>query len=169
MKLQELIQAAHDDLMDALSGISEDDAVNCIVEKDWSVRDLIANQVIYDHVLGEIYGTQLVTRAGSPYTYQLITMNSKGFDEYHHLEYKSKPYTEIIAELTSRHYHILGMMDQLTDDLLDKKGVLSWYGNEFSVRDYTINSHLPRKKLVAEKIRKFKVKLNVSKHEPSKK
>jgi hypothetical protein len=170
-KVQALLQQAQDALLHAIQGISEDDADTVPVEGNWTARDFIANLAAYENVLEDIFGNRLVVASGGPFLFQVRTMSEEEFNRFHYEENRNLKYSEILAKLQSRFQHVLTpfLMKQMTDDLLNEKGVLPWYGERLTVGDYIANSHVPRKLAVAQKLEKFKAELAVRKEKPSKK
>lgn len=169
MSVQELLEKGHEEVLKALEGISDLDAENLHILGNWTIRDLLGNLTAYEHVLEDIFGYRMVVFSTGPYLLQLIKMGPEEFDKFHFEEFKYTPYTEVLTQFTSRHQHVVGMLWQMTDDLLHQKGVLKWYDKKASVADYIANTHCPRKLKAADRIFAFRKELAHNRHKPSKK
>src|SRR5579859_1850755 len=110
----------------------------------WSVKDIIAHLVSYEHVLVDVLNT-FVSRSATPNLDRLWTMGS-GFNESEVSRYKAKPLHDILAEFNTVHARSVSLAVQIPGEKFSQKNSLPWYGGEYDLDDFIVEHYYGHKR-----------------------
>ncbi len=169
MNAREELSEAHKQLLLALEGISEQDTEGAPVMDSWTLHDVIVHLDALEHLLDDVISSQMThfDSDGSGYLNRYLDLGAEGFAKFYQNEMKAVPYAELVSNLNSSHAHIMGAWYLLNEHMLNDKGTLPWYGNEYSLSDFAVNSARTKREITS-KILDFKKHMEIVHHQPSK-
>lgn len=147
----ELIHS-HQTLRKVIEGISDVEAALGVVHKDWTIKDVLANIVVYEHLLGESFAFFVHEGEDKPIYTSYIRMGPEEFDRFQAFVHRDLVFGQILMDYHSAHDYMLSMLEKLSFATLKKPGTITWFKSDATLND--LLSHVSRRKLeMAEKIR----------------
>jgi len=102
----------------------------------WSVKDIIAHLVSYEHVLIDVLHT-FVGGSDTPNLHRLWAMGSQ-FNEAEVSRYKAKPLHDILTEFNTLHTRSVSIAMEIPDEKFSQNNSLPWYGAEYDLDDFIV-------------------------------
>jgi hypothetical protein len=170
MNAKDILHDAHQALLVALEGISDQDTENHPVIETRNLRDVVGHLAAYEHLLEEVIASQMLkTRAEeTPHLDKFLEMTREEFNKFHYDEHKFRPYSEVLTDLNSSHEHLMKSFYLLTERMLTDTGTLHWYGKQYSLLDFIMNVIVEHMREHTAQITAFKHHLKELKDRPSK-
>lgn len=102
----------------------------------WSVKDIIAHLLSYEHVIIDVLNT-FVSGSATPNLDRLWAMGSQ-FNESEVSRYKTKPLQDILTEFNTAHTRSVSIAVQIPGEKFSQKNSLPWYGGEYDLDDFIV-------------------------------
>ncbi len=134
MHAKDVLYYGNRTLLATIDGLSAEDCAPGGVCGWWSVKDIIAHLASHELVLADVL-TGLLDAGPTPvldvYLKGHMTFNDDQVDQR-----KSMSYAEVLDEYKAAHERVMALMVRVSDEMLQKTGLLPWYGAEYDLEDY---------------------------------
>jgi hypothetical protein len=138
MHAVDILRYGHQTVEKSVDGLSEADWEKPGVAGVWTVKDIIGHLASFEQVLIDILRS-LQGETPSPVLDRFINSN----DEFNAEEVARRREQSVAgtwAEYENASQRSIELMAQIPEDLLQKTGVLAWYGAEYDLEDFIVYS-----------------------------
>ena len=134
MHAKDVLYYGNKTLLSTIDGLTAADCAVGGVCGWWSVKDIIAHLASHELVLGDVL-TGLLGAGPTPildlYLKDWMSFNDDQVDLR-----KTLSYQQTLDEYKQARERVMALMVRVSDDLLQRTGVLPWYGAEYDLEDY---------------------------------
>jgi hypothetical protein len=140
--------------MAALDGLSAEDCAVGGVCGWWSVKDIVAHLASHELVLADVL-TGLLDAGSTPTLGQYLKGHLTFNDDQVDLR-KNMSYSQVLDEYRAAHERVMALMVRVSDEQLQKTGLLPWYGAEYDLEDYLAYGYYGHKREHSAQINVYK-------------
>jgi hypothetical protein len=167
MNAQDVMKYGHGTVLRAIDGLPEAEWETGGVCGVWSVKDIIAHLTSYEHVLAEVlssFQSDSAMPSSSPGGSATPTLNAfvepgGQFNDDQVALRKHNSRADVLAEYTSVHEQVMGLVAQIPAETLRRAGTLPWYGMEYALDDYIVYAFYGHKREHCAQIGVFRDRL----------
>lgn len=121
----------------------------------WSVQDIIAHLLSYEHLLSDILTTTVDPSASTP-TLDDMMQDYTGFNDNQVEFYHDHSTGALITMYTEQCARSIDLYQQIPTSLALRKGVLPWYGEEYDLEDFIVYTFYGHKREHSAQINAFR-------------
>lgn len=125
-RLRNRLERARESLLTSIEGVDERTITEAVVFGDWTVKDVLGHIVSWGDELRSEIGEILIDPAPR---YSYMISSDRGYEEWNRSQAAGKkPFSlrEILAELKRDHAETVGLLERLSLDELQRRGVVPW-------------------------------------------
>jgi hypothetical protein len=125
-RLHDRLERARESLLTSIEGVDERTIAEAVVFGDWTVKDVLGHIVSWGDELRSEIGEILIDPAPR---YSYMISSDRGYEEWNRSQAAGKKLSslrEILAELERDHAETVGLLERLTPDELQRRGVVPW-------------------------------------------
>ena len=157
MNAVDMMQYGQVTLMNSVKDLSESAWDVGGVTGVWSVKDIIAHMLSYEHLLAEVLSTFL---DGGPTP--LVEDMGKLRGEFNDVlveRYKGHSVSELLTEIDEAHKKVIGLGERIPAETYQKNGALPWYGTEYCLDDFIVYANYAHKREHSAEINVYRDRL----------
>jgi|SRR3989338_3323648 len=155
----DIIKYGHKDVMEAVKGLSPEDANVVGVTSKWSVKDTLAHLASFEHFLEDTLNFVVQPEKPRPYLDSMMKAKETFNDDYVE-KYKSMNLDEVTSDYVGTYERVSQIISLLSPERLCEAGTIPWYGDEYSLDDFIVYASYGHKREHVGQIKQFRIRLN---------
>ncbi len=135
MSVAEELENAHLQVIQTVDNLPELEWDTPIAENSWTVKDIIAHLASHERVLGDVLRSSTENAPETAYVFRYI-QHKENFDKEEVSARSNHTAQQVIDEYQEAQTDTTGLLARVPAETLEKKGALSWYGEDRSLSDF---------------------------------
>lgn len=154
MNIVNVVNHAHDILLESLDNLPEKYWTNSSVTGSWNLKDIIGHLAVYEIVASEVLKKNFSSDAITPLLDKRRDIDYQFNNEQAALR-KDTPYQEILQEYLNAHDKLIELIKKIPDEKLHEPGTLRWYNFDYPLDEYLVYKNYGHKRHHAAQIKLF--------------
>ena len=155
MNVQDILKYGNITVLNSLDGLDEKYWEQGGVCGVWSVKEILAHLISFEHILKDVLGSIL----GEDEVLTLDPYRDQGDEDFNDVEVgkrKDMSVSDIVEEYTAAQAIVAELAAKIPADKYRENGTIPWYGEEYCLDDFIVYTNYAHKREHVAQINVFK-------------